>query len=304
MVIITRNRRPAVLATLRRLENSGAAGIVVVDNGSEDGTTEAVRSAAPDATVIRLPVNIGAAARTVGVCLARTPYVAFCDDDSWWPSESLDRAAEALDAQPHAGLLAARVLVGEGDEIDPVTEEMRHSPLRAADRTGTPRVMGFTACGAVVRRTAYLGSGGFEPLLHFLGEEELLAHDLAALGWEAVFDDEVVARHLPDTAGDRTTETERRRGRLQHRNALLSQWLRRPLPVVVRGVVRSGMGRGPERAALSDALRRLPDVLARRRLLPPEVESEVRAVELRGRVASDHPQGGPSPRRRLRGLLR
>ena len=52
---------------------------------------------------------------------------------------------------------------------------MRDSPLeREADLPG-PSVLGFLACGTIVRREAYLQAGGFDPLLFFFGEEELLA---------------------------------------------------------------------------------------------------------------------------------
>jgi hypothetical protein len=37
-------------------------------------------------------------------------------------------------------------------------------------------------CASVVRREAYLAAGGIDPVLFFIGEEKLLAWDLAA-GW-------------------------------------------------------------------------------------------------------------------------
>ena len=39
-------------------------------------------------------------------------------------------------------------------------------------------VLGFLACGAVVRRSAFVQAGGFDPVVHFGGEEERLALDL------------------------------------------------------------------------------------------------------------------------------
>lgn len=52
---------------------------------------------------------------------------------------------------------------------------MAVSPLPAeAGLPGRP-VLGFLACGAVVRKTAYLEVGGFSDFLFFIGEEGLLA---------------------------------------------------------------------------------------------------------------------------------
>ena len=53
------------------------------------------------------------------------------------------------------------------------------SPLQDG---GDVAVLGFLACTCVIRRAAFLGVGGFSELLFFIGEERLLAYDLAAAG--------------------------------------------------------------------------------------------------------------------------
>ena len=58
--------------------------VIVVDNASTDGTAPLVRRRHPEVRVLRLSEDIGAAARTEGVRRAATPYIAFCDDDTWW----------------------------------------------------------------------------------------------------------------------------------------------------------------------------------------------------------------------------
>jgi len=78
VVVASRNRRADLLATLPRHE----APVILVDNGSTDGTVDAVRSALPEVQVIPLRRNLGAFARTIGVLAATTAYVAFADDDS------------------------------------------------------------------------------------------------------------------------------------------------------------------------------------------------------------------------------
>src|SRR3954452_25109553 len=92
-VVMTRNRRAEAMECVRRHEPP----LILVDNGSTDGTAEAVRRMGrPDVQVVALPANIGAAARNSGVRLARTPLVAFADDDSWWEGDALERAAAAF----------------------------------------------------------------------------------------------------------------------------------------------------------------------------------------------------------------
>lgn len=278
VVIATRDRRDALLATLGRLRGlPERPEVTVVDNASSDGTPEAVAVAAPWARLIRLSWNAGAAARSVGARRAGAPYVAFADDDSWWAPGALARAADLLDAHPSLGLLSARVLVGPEGRLDPVSAAMAASPLPRPDGAPGPAVLGFLACGAVVRRGAFLAVGGFEPRLGVGGEEALLAIDLMAAGWWLSYADDVVAHHHPSSARDPAA-----RGRRQLRNALWSAWLRRP-----------GLG-----GAL-DAARGAPWVLSRRRVAGGAVERGLRLLERerpdrRPRAMGDSPQSKPA----------
>src|SRR3954465_13790453 len=125
VVVATRDRRETLLATLPRLLRAPERPpVVVVDNGSSDGTADAVRSAFPEITVIRSEVNLGAGARTLGVRRLDTEYVAFADDDSWWAPGGLGRAVELLARHERVGLVAARVLVGDDERLDPVCAAM------------------------------------------------------------------------------------------------------------------------------------------------------------------------------------
>jgi GT2 family glycosyltransferase len=247
----------------------------VVDNASTDGTADALEKALPEVRVIRLDRNRGALARTVGVEAARTPYVAFADDDSWWAEGALERAAGHLDAHPRLALLAARILVSPTEELDPVCEEMARSPLARSDDLPGPSVLGFVACGAVVRRSAYLQVGGFHPLIFFGGEETVLAYDLAAAGWGLAYVDDVVAHHHPQPESDRHG-----RQRLLTTNALLSSVLRRPLSVPLREAARvlRHATDPQERAGVLDALRRFGPAMAQRTFLPEHVESQARLL--------------------------
>ena len=277
VVIATMDRRDNVLTTLDHLAAlPERPPVVLVDNGSTDGTADAVREAHPEVVVLEPGRNLGAAGRTLGVQAARTELVAFADDDSWWAPGALARAQEHFARTPRLGLLAARILVGPEGRLDPVCEQMAGSPLPHQSDLPGPPVLGFIACGAVVRRSAYLAVGGFSPVVFFLGEETLLAQDLAAAGWGVAYVDDVVALHHPGTAGDRTG-----RARLQARNALVSSWLRRPLPVTLRHTAAYARRSGSPvwRGALLDALRRLPAVVPERRLLPADVERQVRLLE-------------------------
>ncbi|MFC4530119.1 glycosyltransferase family 2 protein [Sphaerisporangium dianthi] len=279
VVIATRNRREELLRTLGRLRAlPERPPVIVVDNGSSDGTAGRVRADFPETEVIGLSRNLGAPARNVGVLAARTPYVAFSDDDSWWEPGSLRLAAETFGAHPRLGLVAARMLVGPGLVPDPINAMLADTPLRTGPGQAGPPVLGFLACGSVVRREAFLQAGGFSPVLFFPGEEQLLAYDLAALGWDRCYVAGVGAVHEPSPL--RMPPAGRRR--VQARNALLTVWLRRPARVVLRETARLA-ARAPRDLscglALLDALLRLPLVVAGRRRLPAHVEAAARLLE-------------------------
>jgi GT2 family glycosyltransferase len=284
VVVMTRNRWSDLRSTLPRHE----APVIVVDNGSTDGTPALVRAHFPHVDVVELGSNHGAVARNVGVERARTPYVAFADDDSWWAPGALPTAAGLLDSHPRLGLVAGRMLVGLDHEVDPVVPLMAAAPLGQAEDLPGPSVLGFLACGAVVRREAFLAAGGFDDLIFFMGEEERLALDLAALGWGLSYSDQVVAHHHPSTSRD----TVARRARAD-RNKLLTTVLRRPWPVVLGTVLEAARDGRAGRLAIREALVAMPKALARRRLLPAHVEAARRMLEDPSRLRSG---GGPGAR--------
>ncbi len=271
VVVASQNRRADLLATLPRHE----APVVLVDNASTDGTVEAVRSAHPEVTVLPLERNLGAHGRTLGVARAGTPFVAFADDDSWWAPGGVARAVELMRAHPRLAVLNARILVGPEERLDPGCAEMARSALGAAPDLPGPSLLGFIACGAVVRTAAFQAVGGFDDVVRFPGEEERLALDLAAAGWGLAYVDSVTVHHHPSARRD---EPGRRQAGIW-RSRLLTAVMRHSVPQVadvVRAAVRSG------RPGLEGVVRAAPDVpaaLRRRRPVPARVRAELRLLD-------------------------
>jgi GT2 family glycosyltransferase len=214
-------------------------------------------------------------ARNVGVELARTPFVAFADDDSYWAPGSLRQAAKLLRAYDRVGLLSAQVLVGRQARVDPVSVAMAAAPLGTPADAPGPSVLGFLACAAIVRRDAFLACGGFDPVVCFMGEEERLAYDLAAKGWGLAYRADVVAHHHPESRNDPDALVYKRM--LALRNRALTGWLRRPVRVAwvdTVALLRAAASAGATgRAAIAGFLARLPLALATRCPPDPSVEA-------------------------------
>lgn len=107
------------LSTLDAVEY-GPCEIVVVDNGSTDGSEQEIRSRRPETTVIRLETNLGpAGGSNAGIrhALANgADYVWLLNNDMELEPSSLSELVRAAEADPRCGALTPRVLDDPGGE--------------------------------------------------------------------------------------------------------------------------------------------------------------------------------------------
>jgi GT2 family glycosyltransferase len=278
VVVITKDRRDELLRTLGHLTAlPERPPVIVVDNGSGDGTAEAVAARYPEVRLIRSDRNLGAVARNLAVAEVRTPYVAFCDDDTWWEPGAMERAADLLDAHPLLASVTGLIMVEPGLGEDPITPELRDSPVPRPGWMPGPALLSILAGASMLRVSAFRAVGGFSPRLWLGGEEELLSLDLAARGWWLLWAEDVIVHHEASTARD-----SRLRRRLGIRNTLWTAWLRRPLRDALRRTVAVLMAVPRDRAsvaAVGAALAGLPWVVRERRVVPRAVARGLRLLE-------------------------
>ena len=276
VVVLTHNRVDELERSLRHLLRlPERPPIVVADNASHDGSAERLARGFPQVACVRCAANRGAAGRNDGVARVRTPYVAFCDDDTWWAPGALSRAADLLDAHPRLAAVAARVLVGADERLDATCEAMAASPLEARGLPG-PALIGFMAGAVVMRTAAYREVGGYEPRLFIGAEEGLLGLDLAARGWQMAYAAEVVVHHHPSSL-----RRSRHRHMLLASNRIRIAWLRLSAGAAWQeslAALREARARALVVPVLCRVLRGLPWMLARRRVVPRPVEQMYRTV--------------------------
>lgn len=278
VVVITHNRRDELDRTLRRLaELPEDPAVVVVDNASSDGTVDMVRAHHRDVALLPSTRNLGAVGRNLGVQLVSTPYVAFCDDDTWYDPGALRHAADLLDSHPTLAVVTAAIIVEPGGKLDAICAEMADSPLdRTSDIPGYP-LLSFLAGVSILRREPFLAAGGFSERLWLGGEEELLASDLARAGWDMAYVPDVVAHHYASRIRD--SHLRRRHG---IRNTLWFTWLRRPLWHAVLRTFRLLRRLPRDRVTaqgVGDAVRGLPWVIRERNPVPAHIERGYRQLE-------------------------
>jgi GT2 family glycosyltransferase len=278
VVVITRNRREELLRTLGRLDAlPERPPVLVTDNGSTDGTAEAVAARHPWVRLLRPGRNLGAVGRNLAMRHVTSRYVAFCDDDSWWDPDALGRAADLLDRCPELAGVTGRIVVEPHGREDPVVRELRESPLRGPSWLPGPALGSFLAAATVLRSDAFRAAGGFSPRLWLGGEEELLATDLIQQGWWLAYAEEVTVRHAPSRQRD---ATERRVQGL--RNTLWFSWLRRPAGEALRRtahLARTVPRDSASARAFGRAAAGLPWVLRERRPVTGRAAETLRLLE-------------------------
>ncbi len=293
IVVLTRNRRVQVLGTLEYLYRlPGRWPIVVVDNGSSDGTAAMIASRFPFVMLIRAKRNLGAAARNIGVAYAQTPYVAFCDDDTQWEPGALERAVKLLDDTPTIAVVSACVQVGPTRRPNPACLLMAQSPLERCELPG-PQLLGFMAGACVVRTRAFYEVGGYWPPFFTGGEEALMALDLVEKGWRIIYAHDVITRHFPTLLRDSYS-----RDRLLIRNAIWVAWMRRPLRAAWRETSvqwRAARARGIAWPTMLQMLLGLPRALRYRKVISPAVERMHTLLDMSGaNPAAQNPDRRPA----------
>ena len=116
-MVVSRNRADLLRRCLESLENSDERNtlqIIVVDNGSTDGSAQ-LDASFPQAQFIRLPKNFGLTkAMNLGWRAADAPYVFFLHDDTEVEPAAAVRLAGVLDAHSDVAAVCPLLVDAEG----------------------------------------------------------------------------------------------------------------------------------------------------------------------------------------------
>lgn len=145
--------------------------IIVVDDGSTDGTGEFIRSHFPTVTVLNRPNGGPAAARNEGARAAHGELLAFLDmDDIWAPTKLTDQIIAVQDVADW-GLCVTRVIKFSPEDGVPSFDKSQRRPGIATithmtllnDRWSLWRRNNIMTCStALVRRAVFEEIGGFD----------------------------------------------------------------------------------------------------------------------------------------------
>ena len=155
--------------------------VIVVDDGSTDGSVDLLRAHFPDVRVLQQRNGGAAAARNAGIQAAHGDWIAFLDADDWWLPGKLQAQMALLATQPDAQMCTTAWEVWKSEDPEPARELL--GPLlhpKPAQGRGNPATgwiypeLLLGCCvwtSTVVARTSLLRTlGGFDVSLK-VGED-------------------------------------------------------------------------------------------------------------------------------------
>lgn len=180
------------------------APVLVVDNGSEDGTLELLASRYPAVQVVASAVNTGFAGG-VALALARveTPYTVLLNNDAVVRRGWLARLLAPFDADPRLGAVCSKLLLDDGRVQSAGGEVAANGYGRDRGfgdpddgRWDEPGDVAYATGTAVAYRTAALQEiGGIDPRYFLYYEDVELSWRLQLAGWHVRYEPSAVVVH-------------------------------------------------------------------------------------------------------------
>jgi len=166
-IVLNLNGRETALECVAHLNRVSRPGVRVtfVDNGSTDGSVDAIRERFPDVRVIEAGANLGfAGGNNLALRdLAGVDYVALLNNDAFVEPGWLEPLVAALEADPRLGAVCPKILF-EPRFVEVRLESPAFAPGRGDPRTLGVRVSGVEIDGADRVQDAHFADG-------FYGEE-------------------------------------------------------------------------------------------------------------------------------------
>jgi N-acetylglucosaminyl-diphospho-decaprenol L-rhamnosyltransferase len=282
VAVVSHQTRDLLRDCLASLRPESPASLVVVDNGSTDGTAAMVRAEFPEARLIVEESNpgFGAAANRALAEAGGAPFALLLNADTRVRPGALRALADCLEAHPRAAVAGPRLVNPDGSlqpscfpflgtprlmlEKTPLARALARVPVLRdrwlLSRSGhdRPRVVPWVLGAAMAfRRAAFEAVGGFDPTFFMYSEEIDLCWRLKEAGWEVRFTPDATVVHV----GGAST-SQRRTEMAVHQVASSKKFYRRhysrPRARMLEGMIAAAMAGRMARDSLRLALAREP----------------------------------------------
>ncbi len=172
--------------------------VLVIDNGSSDGTAPAVRAAIPHARVIQRTDNAGfGTANNEAMAEVKTPFALLLNPDCDIKHDSLQILMDVLRRYPSAGIVAPQSWRANHKPqkcFRPAFYEPRlKKPYQLAD--GTCSAQWLNGCCLLTRTQAFRDIGGFDENFFLFYEDDDLCLRMRKAGFECLLEPSAKAWH-------------------------------------------------------------------------------------------------------------
>lgn len=282
VIVVNWNRRDLLRACLQSIEAQTTAEheVIVVDNGSADGSAEMVEREFPAARLIRNRENRGfCAANNQGIAASQAEYIALLNNDAEAAPGWLAALLGAIETRPDCGMAASKILVWEDPQRIDKAGHLIYPDGQNRGRGSGERDRGQydrleetlwpDGCAALYRKEMLAAIGGFDEDLFAYADDAELGLRARIAGWRCVYAPAAVVRHHRGaTLG---LQSARRLELIERNRVLLAAklfpwsllWMNPAyyLARIVSGVWESARGRG-ETAVYPGAIGKLTIALA------------------------------------------
>ncbi|HZD10683.1 MAG TPA: glycosyltransferase family 2 protein [Candidatus Binatia bacterium] len=207
---------PACLGALRRQTMTTAAEVILVDNGSTDGSQELVCNQFPEVRLLELGRNSGfTGACNAGFRVARGDVVVLLNNDTQAEPNWLEAVLDAFHRHPQAGSIASKLLLfdkpahfhaaGDFYRVDGIPGNRGVWQEDVGQYEAEEEVFGACGAAAAYRRDALDEVGFLDDAFYFSCEDVDLAWRLQLRGWQVVYAPQAVVYHKLKATGGSVT---------------------------------------------------------------------------------------------------
>jgi len=220
-VVVTWNSRDLLRRCLTALREHAPDGrsleVVVVDNGSQDGTVELVRREWPEIRLITNDENLGyTRANNQGIAVARGRYLLLVNADAFVAPGACDRLLAAIESDPGIAVAGPRLVFGNGSwqrwtagRMPSLRAAANHylflerlSPTRfeglyLGEDTTVARDVDWVSSACLLTRAEAVGAiGGMDERLFTYMDDVDLCQRLRDRGWRIRYEPSATVMHL------------------------------------------------------------------------------------------------------------
>lgn len=261
-------------------------GIIIVDNGSDDGIVDTLMNIGQHVKIKKLSQNLGfAAANNIGARLAQGQWLALLNADAFPEPDWLEKLLRSAEAHPEYSFFSSRqiqanspdLLDGAGDSYHISGLAWRRYYNKPAQEYGRHPEEVFSACpaAALYRREDFLQAGGFDEDYFSYFEDVDLGFRLRLQGKKCLYVPEAVVHHVGSASTGKRSDFSVYYG---YRNMIWTFFKNMPSPLIwfflpvhiatlsffVVYLTMRGQGKVIFRA-IRDAMKGLPNMIEKRK---------------------------------------